>query len=164
MHRQSLRSGRGRVGSGGEVTHSWSRHTAALPVLTCRASPLSTVPWVDRAVACVFPRRPLDRGSPNGGGDADTEGGKTQTKQTGTVRGGGGCRPRPGVAQISEPPPVGTGWGSVQAVGGCPEAGMCGQVGEVVWGAVSVWRATGATAWPVQSSKGSKSKGRAPPG
>lgn len=41
---------------------------------------------------------------------------------------------------------------------------MRGQVGEVVWGAVSVRRATGATAWPVQSSKGSKSKGRAPPG
>lgn len=75
----------------------------------------------------------------------------------------GGCRPCPGAAQISEPPPVGGGRGSVQAVGGCPRAGTWGQVEGVVWGAVSVWRATGATAWPVQSSKGSKSKDRGAP-
>lgn len=112
------------MGSGGEATHSWSRHTAALPVLTCRAGPLSTVPWVDRAVAFVFPRRPLDRGAPNRGGGADMEGGKRQTKRTGIVL-CGGFRPCPGVAQISEPPPVGGGWGSVQAVGGSPRL-VCG--------------------------------------
>lgn len=41
---------------------------------------------------------------------------------------------------------------------GCPEAAVRGQV---IWGAMSMWRAT---AWPVQSSKGSKSKGRVFPG
>lgn len=113
-------------------THG-SRHTATLAVLTCQASTLSTVPWVDRAVAWVFPGRLLDRGSPNGGGGADMEGGKRRMKRTGIAL-CGGCRPHPGVAQISEPPPVGRGRGSVQAVGGCPEVGMRGQVGQVVWG------------------------------
>lgn len=60
----------GHVGSGGEATHLWSRRRAALPVLTWRASTRSTVPWADKAVACVFPRL-LDRGSPNRGRGAD---------------------------------------------------------------------------------------------
>lgn len=40
---------------------------------------------------------------------------------------------------------------------------MWGQVCGGVWEAVSLWKATGATAWPVQSSKRSKSKGRGAP-
>ena len=128
------------MGGGSGDTLSWSRHEATLPLLCSdlRANALSTVPRSGRAMACMFPRRLLDRLHGQRGSGADMEGGSGNRQEMFSLGAAGPALGQPEAPNLLPwPKPV------LCPVGRRPGAGVSRQLREGVRGAVSVWRATG---------------------
>lgn len=145
------------MNAGGEAALSLGPGTKLPPsVLIGQAEALSTVPGGGRALAYMFPGRLLDRLHPQLGMGVQT--GKVGRDRW-EVFSSGAARPALGrpvswtfLLPLAKARALSKQWAM-------PEASVHGPA---VWGAVSVWRATGDTARPVQNSKRSVSKGRAP--